>query len=320
MKIFVTGIAGFIGFHTALALHKLGYKVDGCDNFNHYYDPALKRARAAILLKHGISVIESSLENIASLSPLFEATHIIHLAAQAGVRYSIDHPHVCIDANINGFVHLLECIVKRKEVKKLIFASSSSVYGLNQKIPFREDDPTDAPSSLYGASKKANELIAHAYHHLYGLPMIGLRFFTVYGPWGRPDMAYYSFTHAIQNNLPITVYGNGELTRDFTYIDDIVNGIIAALEHPTDFDIFNLGNNHPESVNTLIAEIEKRLNKTAHIIQAPKPASDVICTYADISKSAQALGYDPKTPLAEGLNRFINWYLETFTRCPECSM
>ncbi|HEY5260224.1 MAG TPA: NAD-dependent epimerase/dehydratase family protein, partial [Rhabdochlamydiaceae bacterium] len=232
MNIFITGIAGFIGFHVAEALRRRGDTVVGCDNFNSYYDPKLKRDRAALLEKQGVKIIEMDICD----GPLLEKhvrenkiTHFLHLAAQAGVRHSIKHPEDYVASNLEGFVQVIE-VIRRHPKIPFIYASSSSVYGLNKKIPFSESDPTDMPTSLYGATKKSNELVAHAYHHMYGISVTGLRFFTVYGPWGRPDMAYFSFTDNILKGKPLQIFNEGKMKRDFTYIDDIVAGTLAAID------------------------------------------------------------------------------------------
>lgn len=312
MKIFITGIAGFIGFHTAMALRKQGVEVHGCDNFNNYYDPTLKRARHALLRENRVDVIECDIQESEKYAHLFDTvdfTHVIHLAAQAGVRDSMTQPQKYVDSNLNGFIQVLQTLAKRKLKIPFIFASSSSVYGVNHKIPFKESDPTDHPASLYGATKKANELLAYSYHHIYNIPMIGLRFFTVFGPYGRPDMAYFKFTRAIDRGEPIPVYGKGLLTRDFTYVDDIVAGILSTLTYNADFEIFNLGNNQPKSVNAMIEHIEKRLGKKAIIDHCEKPPGDVLTTYADIQKSEQELHYYPKVSFEKGLDNFIDWYV-----------
>jgi len=302
-SIFITGIAGFIGFHTAKALLEQGAKVSGCDNFNDYYDPELKRRRAEILKKMGANVLDLDIRNIDQVPNNF--THILHLAAQAGVRYN--KPNAYLDSNLDGFLQILEYL-KEKPDTKFCFASSSSIYGANTKTPFAETDTTDSPTSLYGATKKANELMAYAYHHLYKIPTIGLRFFTVYGPYGRPDMAYYSFSKKILANEPITLYAEGKLKRDFTYIDDIVSGIIKALEYETTYQIFNLGNNQPETTISLLNTLETLLEKKAHIIHEPAPLTDVHTTYADITKAQTQLGFAPNTTLQAGLTHFIDWF------------
>ncbi len=313
-RIFITGIAGFIGFHLAIFLKKRGDLVTGCDNFNNYYDPELKRARAKQLNSLGISVFENDICDGPSMEKALsgqEFTHFVHLAAQAGVRYSLKHPEAYVHSNLDGFVQVIEQVRKHPKMK-FIFASSSSVYGLNKKIPFSETDPTDQPANLYGATKKSNELIAHAYHHLYGMSVTGLRFFTVYGPWGRPDMATFSFTRAILNGEPIQVYNHGKMQRDFTYIDDIVKGTAAALDLGSACEIFNLGNNHPEELLTLISLIEKKTNKRAKIEMLPLQPGEVLSTYADISKSQKMLGFKPQTSLEEGMSHFIDWYLKYY--------
>lgn len=310
--VFITGISGFIGFHLALFLKERGDLVIGCDNFNSYYDPALKRARAALLKEKGITILETDIRNPPLLEKTltdFAITHFVHLAAQAGVRHSLNHPESYVQTNLDGFVQVLE-VCRRHPHIKFIYASSSSVYGLNKKIPFSENDPTDQPASLYGATKKSNELIAFSYHHLYGIPVTGLRFFTVYGPWGRPDMAYFLFTRAILEGKPIQVYDKGKLKRDFTYIDDIVRGTASAIDLGAECEIFNLGNNHPEQVLDLIEAIEKASGKKALMEFLPMQPGDVSITYADISKSAKMLGFSPQVSLQEGIEKFVNWYMK----------
>jgi len=312
MKIFITGIAGFIGFHLASYLRKRGDFVLGCDNFNSYYDPQLKRERAKKLMELGISVIDADIRDAPLLEKLIVehgVTHFVHLAAQAGVRHSIQHPEAYVDSNLNGFVQVLEVIRRHPEIK-FTYASSSSIYGRNQKVPFSEIDPTDTPCSLYGATKKSNELIAEAYHHMYGLSVTGLRYFTVYGPWGRPDMAYFSFTDAIMQGKPIQIYHQGQMKRDFTYIDDIIEGTVAAIDLGASSEIFNLGNNHPEGVLTLVSLIEKLTGKTAQKQFLPMQPGDVLITYADITKSKEWLKFSPKVSLEEGMSRFLSWFKE----------
>jgi UDP-glucuronate 4-epimerase len=245
------------------------------------------------------------------------ATHLIHLAAQAGVRYSVTHPHSYVRANVDCFVTLMEAVARREGTKlPVTYASSSSVYGLNKKIPFSEKDPVETQANLYGATKRTNELMAHVYHHQYGIPMTGLRFFTVYGPMGRPDMAYYFFTQMILAGDTLTIFENDdktELKRDFTYIDDIVQGIIAAMDNEGELEIFNLGNNTPETVMSLVHQLEVNLpGHSAKTKQAPIKEGDVPITYADVSHAADVLGYQPKTPLAEGIRKFMEWYKEYF--------
>lgn len=311
-KIFITGIAGFIGFHLAMHLHRRGDIVIGCDNFNSYYDPALKRARASLLLKKGISIIEMEISHSVKLNQLIkdnETTHFVHLAAQAGCRNSAAQLEGYLHSNLTGFVHVLE-VCKHYPKMKFIFASSSSVYGLNNKVPFAETDPTDQPASLYAATKKADELIAFTYHHLYKIPITGLRFFTVYGPWGRPDMAYFLFTDQILRGQPITLFHEGKMQRDFTYIDDIIEGTIAAIDLGADLEIFNLGNCHPEEINTLIALIEKATEKVAIRHFQPIQAEEVPITYADITKAKKKLNFNPSTSLEKGIAHFLNWFFE----------
>lgn len=310
MNILITGIAGFIGFHLAQFLHQRGDVVVGCDNFNAYYSPLLKRNRARLLAKLKIPIIEADIQNLGKLDEIvkeFQITHVVHLAAQAGVRFSKQNPQSYIDSNLNGFLQILELIRHNPSIP-LVYASSSSVYGLNSNIPFTETDRTDAPSNLYGATKKSNELMAHAYHHLFGISAVGLRFFTVYGPWGRPDMAYFSFTEAILRGSPIKLYNQGQMKRDFTYIDDIVQGIAQAVDKVRGNEIFNLGNHSPEDVLTLVHLLEKKLGKEAVIELLPAEPGEVLITYADTLKSQAVLGFNPSTSLDEGLDLFLNWY------------
>lgn len=309
-RIFITGAAGFIGFHLALQLAASGEHVIGYDNYNDYYDPQLKRNRASILKKAGIQVFEG---DICDTHTLYNAiaqhrtTHLVHLAAQAGVRYSLTNPQAYIKSNLEGFVNILEAC-RIHTGMKLIYASSSSVYGRNQKVPFGIEDQTDHQASLYGVTKKSNELMANTYHHLYGIPVTGLRFFTVYGPWGRPDMAYYSFTKAILSQQPIQVFNEGKLKRDFTYIDDIVAGTIAAIDLGADCELFNLGNHQPVELLHFISILEKVLGKQAKMQMLPMQAGDVLMTYADITHSTDKLGYIPRTSLEDGIPRFVEWY------------
>jgi len=313
-KIYITGLAGFIGFHLAAHLKKKGDFVIGLDNFNAYYDSELKHRRVQLLQDLGISCIKGDIcDNQLMEKMVVEhgITHVVHLAAQAGVRYSLKHPEAYVHSNLEGFVSVME-LCRRHPSVKCIYASSSSVYGLNRKQPFSENDPTDSPANLYGATKKANELIAHSYHHLYGISVTGLRFFTVYGPWGRPDMAYFSFTKNIHDGKPISVYNAGEMHRDFTYIDDVVLGIIAAIDKGYPCEIFNLGNNSPEDVRELIRLIEKALGREALQHNLPMQAGDVHSTFADIEKSREMLGFSPKTSLQQGIAKFVEWYLLEF--------
>lgn len=309
-KIFITGAAGFIGFHLAQHLKARGDQVVGYDNFNNYYTPKLKRERAKILLNQGIPVIEGDICNKAALEQAVSdhgITHFVNLAAQAGVRYSLTNPDVYIQANIQGFTNVLEVCRKTPDIK-LIYASSSSVYGRNTKVPFSETDPVDAQASLYGVTKRSNELLAGTYHHLYNLPVTGLRFFTVYGPWGRPDMAYFSFADKIMKGEPIEVFNHGKMLRDFTYIDDIVKGTVAAIDLGADCEIFNLGNNKPESLLDFISILESSLGKKAQKVLKPMQPGDVISTYADIAHSQKKLGFEPNIPLKDGIPKFVDWY------------
>lgn len=308
-KIFITGAAGFIGFHLARRLTQRGDQVIGLDNFNDYYTPILKRERAKILEKEGVEVLEGDICDAAFLEQSVSAhqtTHLVHLAAQAGVRYSLTNPQAYIKTNLEGFVNILEVCRNRPGIR-LTYASSSSVYGLNEKTPFAETDRTDAQASLYGVTKKSNELMAATYHHLYGLPSSGLRFFTVYGPWGRPDMAYFSFAEKILNGSSIDVYNKGAMQRDFTYIDDIIDGTVAAIDLEAECEVFNLGNSRPEKLMDFIGAIEKAVGKKAELNMLPMQPGDVVSTYADLTRSREKLGYSPKVTLEEGIPRFIEW-------------
>jgi len=313
-RILVTGSAGFVGFHVARHLHGRGDFVIGLDNFNDYYSVDLKNARVALLSDDGIEVVRGDICDSALIAKIIDdnaITHVLHLAAQAGVRYSLSNPQAYIDSNITGFLSILETLRHRPHIV-LTYASSSSVYGLNTKVPFSTDDRTDSPASLYGATKKTNELLANTYHHLFNIPVTGLRFFTVYGPFGRPDMAYFSFTKAIMEKNSIDVYNNGKLSRDFTYIDDIVQGITAAMDLEASCEIFNLGNNNPEDLETFIGIIEDELGMKAQKKYLPMQQGDVMRTYADISHSKKMLGYSPRTSLRQGIEKFIRWYREYY--------
>ncbi len=329
MKILVTGAAGFIGMHTSLRLLERGDQVVGIDNLNDYYDPALKAARLERLkTQPGFRFERIDVANRAALEALFAVERfdrVVHLAAQAGVRYSITHPHAYGEANLTGFLNVLECC-RQHRPGHLVYASSSSVYGGNEKMPFSEADAVDHPVSLYAATKKANELMAHTYSHLYGLPTTGLRFFTVYGPWGRPDMAYFSFTQAILAGRPIQVFNHGQLRRDFTYIDDIVDGVVAVMDRPAEPDaafdgqaphpgrsrapyrVFNIGNQDPVALGEFIATIETALGREAVKEMLPMQPGDVLATYADVSALAEWTGVKPRTSLKDGIERFVNWY------------
>jgi len=309
-RILITGAAGFIGFHLASHLKARGDFVVGLDNFNAYYDPWLKRTRAQRLQEQGIAVVSSDICEQPRLQTLLDQhaiTHVVHLAAQAGVRHSLSAPNDYVSSNLQGFVSLLEACRHFPHIK-LIFASSSSVYGTNKKIPFSVEDSTDHPTNLYGATKKAGEAMAYAYHHLYGLCITGLRYFTVYGPWGRPDMAYYRFAKNICADLPIQLFNQGQMRRDFTYIDDIVAGTVAALDLGASYEIFNLGGHQPVDLLYLVELLEQALRKKAVRELLPMQPGEVLETYADIEKSRQLLGWKPSVPLEMGMNRFVEWF------------
>jgi UDP-glucuronate 4-epimerase len=317
--ILLTGAAGFIGSHVAKRLLQRGDRVLGLDNLNDYYDPALKRARLRRLEgAPGFRFVQLDLADRTGMAGLFAAERfdsVIHLAAQAGVRYSITHPHAYLDSNLTGFGHVLEGC-RAQEVAHLVYASSSSVYGGNTKMPFAETDAVDHPVSLYAATKKANELMAHSYSHLYGFPTTGLRFFTVYGPWGRPDMAYHLFTRAILAGEPISVFNHGDMRRDFTYIDDITEGVLRVLDRPATpegvgaapYRVFNIGNSEPVQLLDFIGCIENALGKTAIRQLLPMQPGDVPATYASTQALQDWVGFAPSTPLAEGIGSFVRWY------------
>jgi len=313
--ILVTGSAGFIGFHTAWRLLKAGNKVIGLDNFNDYYDPSLKEDRNKLLEKESdYKLYRGDLADLNLIKQVFAENKIdkvCHLAAQAGVRYSLTNPHTYIQSNLVGFTNLID-EAKNAGVMDFIYASSSSVYGSNKKIPFSVEDRVDSPISLYAATKKANELIAYTYHHLYKMNCTGLRFFTVYGPWGRPDMAAYKFANRLTRGEAIEVYNHGKMKRDFTYIDDIVDGIVASLEKAYPYEIFNLGNNQPVELSYFIDCIEKELKIKAKKEMLPMQPGDVPTTFADIDHSREKLGYEPKTSIEEGIKNFIKWYREYY--------
>ncbi|MEO1658590.1 MAG: NAD-dependent epimerase/dehydratase family protein [Pseudomonadota bacterium] len=322
MAILITGAAGFIGYHTTLALLARGDEVVGIDNLNSYYDVALKRGRLQQLEgKPGFRFLEADLADGGAMATLRgePIDRIIHLGAQAGVRHSIDEPLAYAQSNLIGQTEILE-LARSLGVKHCVYASSSSVYGRNSAIPFSESDRTDSPASFYGATKKSGEVLADSYAALYSLPLTGLRFFTVYGPWGRPDMAYMIFTRKILAGDPISVFGQGDMGRDFTYIDDCVDGIIRALDHiPAATDggvphrIFNLGNDKPERLGDFIGYLEEHLGKTATKEMKPMQPGDVRETWANITKARELLGYDPKTSLKDGLGHFIAWYRSYYT-------
>lgn len=329
MNVLVTGAAGFIGFFLSQRLLADGHIVYGVDNLNNYYDVQLKYDRLSLLNGQSNFVFEKlDLAHQDEVTHLFK-THqfdcVIHLAAQAGVRYSIENPHVYSASNLSGFLNVLEGC-RHSQVDHLLFASSSSVYGANRKVPFAVDDNVDYPVSLYAATKKANELMAHAYSHLYQIPMTGLRFFTVYGPWGRPDMAYFKFVDAIAKGRPIQVYNHGKMQRDFTYIDDIVEGIVRVMQNPPTrtttqngdgssqavYRIYNIGNHSPVSLLDFIAAIESAMGRTAEKVMLPMQLGDVPTTYADVQQLIDDVGFQPSTPINLGIQRFVAWYQEYY--------
>ena len=326
MKILVTGAAGFIGFHLILKLLSRGDEIIGIDNLNDYYDPALKKSRLNLIAKHSKSTnfkfIKMDISDRHLMEQLFVSNSfdiVVNLAAQAGVRYSLENPHVYVDSNIVGFVNILEGC-RYSKIKHLIFASSSSVYGMNIKQPFSINDKADYPISLYAATKKSNELMAHTYSHLYDIPTTGLRFFTVYGPYGRPDMAYYKFTKAILNKEFIDVYNNGEMKRDFTYIDDIIDGVLKVIDKAPEektnkltsakskYHLYNIGNNNPVTLRDFITAIEDACGIKARENLLPMQPGDVPLTYADIDDLQKNFGFKPSMSLKKGINEFVNWY------------
>ena len=331
--VLITGVAGFIGFHVARALLKAGRTVSGIDDLNDYYDPALKQARLDILERHkGFSFTRGDIADDGAVRDMF-ARHrpgaVIHLAAQAGVRHSLSHPRAYISANLNGFYNILQAATDQR-VAHMVYASSSSVYGANTARPYSLERPADHPVSLYAATKRANELIAHSYAHLYRLPLTGLRFFTVYGPWGRPDMAYFLFTRAILAGDPIKVFNKGRMARDFTYIDDVVAGVLAVLDAPptgtsatqNDFALdqssapwrlYNIGNNQPCGLMEMITLLEQALGKSAQKQFVDMQPGDVVETFADIGPLARDFGFRPRTGLKEGLNAFAGWYRDFYS-------
>lgn len=348
MKILVTGTAGFIGFHLAQKLLERGEEIVGLDSINDYYDIRVKYGRLAMAgiekekIEYGKPIqstthsnykfVQLNLEDKEKLEKLFsqhQFDKVINLAAQAGVRYSLTNPHAYMDSNITGFLNILECC-RHNNIKHLTYASSSSVYGLNEAQPFSTKDNVDHPISLYAASKKANELMAHTYSHLFKIPTTGLRFFTVYGPWGRPDMALFLFTKAIFENKPIDVFNHGEMQRDFTYIDDIVEGIIRVNDNPpkenpewnpnsddasvssAPYKVYNIGNNNPVKLMDFITALERKTGKTAEKNMLPIQAGDVPSTYADVSDLIRDLDYKPQTSIQEGIDRFVDWYRDFF--------
>jgi len=324
MTVLVTGVAGFIGCHIAHALLDRGQRVVGVDNLNDYYDPALKQARLTRLeARQGFSFHRLDLADREALPALCaampEVEQAVHMAAQAGVRYSLDHPFAYVDANVTGQLAVMEACRRLPRLRHLVYASSSSVYGANTKLPFSVADRVDHPVSLYAATKRAGELMAETYARLYDLPMTGLRFFTVYGPWGRPDMAYYLFTKAILEGQPIRVFNEGKMRRDFTYIDDVVAGVLTALERPPEaagetppHRLYNLGNNRTEDLMRFIAVLEQACGREARKEFAGMQPGDVKETYADIAPARRDLGFDPKTTIDEGLPRFVAWFREYY--------
>src|SRR3989344_2353870 len=313
MKILVTGAAGFIGYHTVQALCARGDEVIGLDNFSPYYDPELKEARAEILAKlPNFKMVRGDILDRPTVGKLMEGVdRVCHLAALAGVRYSLEHPDEYVDTNIRGFFNIID-EVRLQKIPGLIYASSSSVYGGNKKQPSHEDDRVDDPQSLYGMTKRDNELMAHIYHMHFDIPVTGLRFFTVYGEYGRPDMALFLFTDAILHDRPIDVFGEGKMQRDFTYIEDIVSGIVAAIDKNYPEGLFNLGCGRQEELMEYIATIEKACGKEAKKNFLPMQPGDVRSTSADISKAKKMLGFEPKTMIQQGVPKFVNWYKEFY--------
>jgi len=335
MRILVTGAAGFIGFHVARRLLERGEHVIGLDNLNPYYDVSLKQARRALLEEHrNFGFAHLDLADAKAMDDIFRGARfdaIVHLAAQAGVRYSIENPRAYVDSNIVGFLHILEG-ARQRGTGHLVFASTSSVYGLNTHLPFGEDQNTDHPISIYAATKKANEAMAHSYAHLFGIPCTGLRFFTVYGPWGRPDMALFKFTQGVLAGEPIPVFNQGRMVRDFTYVDDIVEGIVRVMDRPAQPDpnwsgasprastspapwqVFNIGNHARVELMRYIEALESALGMKARLQLLPMQAGDVQATEADTSALEQYTGFRPATPVEEGIRRFVAWYREYYGR------
>ena len=333
MRVLVTGAAGFIGYHTAARLLDRGHDVIGFDNLSPYYDVSLKEARLQRLKEHErFRFLKGDLADRTIVETTFaeeRPERVIHLAAQAGVRYSLDHPHAYISSNVTGFLHVLEGC-RHYGVEHLVYASTSAIYGANRKLPFAVSDNVDHPVSLYGATKKANELMAHSYAHLFGLPVTGLRFFTVYGPWGRPDMSLFLFTRAILAGEPIQVFNYGQHLRDFTYIDDAVEGVLRSLDvvatpdpdwrpetpgpatSAAPYRLYNIGNHSPVALLDYIAAIEKALGRKAKIELVPQQPGDVEATYADVETLKEATGFQPWTPLEEGIERFVAWYRDYY--------
>jgi UDP-glucuronate 4-epimerase len=333
MRVLITGAAGFIGYHVAQRLLSEDNQVVGLDNLNTYYDVSLKEARLQQLEgKAGFEFVRGGLENQPVIGDAFSGKAfdaVIHLAAQAGVRYSLTHPHEYVQSNLVGFMNILEAC-RQHDIPNLVYASSSSVYGMNRTMPFRVSDSVDHPVSLYAATKKSNELMAHAYSHLYRLPTTGLRFFTVYGPWGRPDMAYFIFTRKILEGEPIQLFNHGNMKRDFTYIDDIVEGVCRVAKQPAqaspDWDatrpdpatssapyrVYNIGNHQPVELKEFVSTIEEALGMKATIESLPMQPGDVEATAADVDDLNQAVGFRPQTPLSEGIQKFVSWYRDYY--------
>lgn len=325
MKVLVTGVAGFIGFHLAQRLLADGHEVCGVDNLNNYYDVNLKKKRLNKLKPQQnfqfryLNLCEK--EDTLQMFESEEFDYVVHLAAQAGVRYSLQNPSAYIDSNLVGFTNILEGC-RQNYIKHLVFASSSSVYGANTKVPFAVSDNVDHPVSLYAATKKANELMAHSYSHLYNIPTTGLRFFTVYGPWGRPDMAYFKFVQAIEQGKPIDVYNYGRMQRDFTYVDDVIEGVVRVMykipqpeniiNSRAPYKIYNIGNNRPVELLTFIEVIEKAMGKTAQKNFLPMQPGDVPSTYADVDDLMRDVGFKPSTPIERGIENFVRWYQEYY--------
>jgi len=332
MRVLITGAAGFIGFHLSKRLLDEECQVLGIDNLNNYYDTNLKKARLAQLPQTSRFIFDpldlAQGENLGRLVADFEPEVVVNLAAQAGVRYSLENPLAYVNSNLVGFVNLMEACTRAASLRHFVFASSSSVYGANRKVPFSEHDSVDHPISLYAATKKSNELIAHSYSHLYGMPVTGLRFFTVYGPWGRPDMGYFKFTDAIVRGKPIEIYNHGRMQRDFTYIDDVVEAIVRVLESPPKrsvlqetagaflsnarYKIYNLGNHQPVDLLKFIEIIEQALGIEARRTFLPMQPGDVVSTYAQMDDLYEATGFRPTTPVEEGLPKFVQWYREYY--------
>lgn len=314
MKVLLTGAAGFIGYHVGEALLARGMRVVGVDDVNPYYDTRLKRARLERLLSHrGFAFRELDIADHAALEAAGAgADVIVHLAAQAGVRHSIDNPFAYAKANLVGHLSVLELARRTPELRHLVYASSSSVYGAGSELPYAENARADRPQSLYAATKRADEMMSASYSHLYGLRQTGLRFFTVYGPWGRPDMAYFGFADALMEGRPITLYDEGRLKRDFTYIDDIVEGVLGVVDHPPEepgmHRVFNIGNRRAELVSDLVALLEAGLGRKARIAHLPRPKADPVETRADIAALAALTGFSPKITLEQGIERFLAWY------------